>query len=86
MAVAGNNTIQGTAFADFLDFQNTTLLSIAMIDGGDGGDSIVGSQGDDVIAGGKGNDTVDGGYGFDTAVFPGPKSDYEIFFGNRAPR
>ena len=78
----GNNTIQGTAFADFLDFQNTTLLSIAMIDGGDGSDSIVGSQGDDVIDGGKGNDTVDGGYGFDTAVFPGPQSDYEIFFGN----
>ena len=49
------------------------------IDGGKGNDELYGGDGNDTTIGGKGNDKHDGGAGIDTAIFSGPKSQYQIF-------
>jgi VCBS repeat-containing protein len=68
---AGVNVISGTPGFDNLDFSGTALLNIARIEGGDGGDNIVGSAGNDVIVGGLGDDNLDGGAGDDTFLVQG---------------
>ncbi|MCD4823170.1 MAG: hypothetical protein K8S55_01065, partial [Phycisphaerae bacterium] len=54
----GSTRILGTGGYDTLDFRDTVLTGISLIDGGSGNDTIYGSGGDDVITGGSGNDTV----------------------------
>jgi hypothetical protein len=61
-ALAGNDTLTGTANAD-------TLYGGAgndSIDGGGGNDTLYGGSGDDSLIGGSGNDTLIGGAGNDT--------------------
>jgi hypothetical protein len=41
-------------------------------------DKIVGGAGDDFLVGGAGNNVLDGGGGTNTAVFFGPRSEYDI--------
>src|SRR5262249_11996835 len=41
-------------------------------------DLLAGTSGEDEIAGFGGDDTIAGGAGFDTAVFQGPRADYDI--------
>jgi Ca2+-binding RTX toxin-like protein len=53
--INGDNTITGTAGADFLF-------------GGDGNDTLNGLDGDDVLDGGEGNDTINAGYGRDILI------------------
>ncbi len=58
--------ISGSGFADILDFSTIALTDLAGIDGGGGGDTIIGSVEADTIIGGAGNDTLNGGEGGDT--------------------
>lgn len=46
-----------------------TLVNIARIDGGAGGDALTGSNGDDTLQGGAGKDTLAGGLGADVLKF-----------------
>jgi len=75
---AGFNTIQGSSHGDQLDFSQTTLKNIDLINGGAGNDKIIGSAAHDMIFGGAGNDKIDGGDGVDTAAFSGSSEEYKI--------
>jgi hypothetical protein len=54
------------------------------LDGAAGDDALYGEGGDDVLAGGTGNDDdlLVGGAGVDTALFAGPRADYDIQLGD----
>lgn len=67
----GKNRIEGTLGNDALNFTDTELLNIELIDGLAGDDIIYGSQKDDVIRGGAGNDQLFGNGGSDTFLFEG---------------
>lgn len=55
-ALAGGETLEGTAFADRLSGQA-------------GNDRLAGGAGDDILSGGQGRNVLDGGEGFDTASY-----------------
>ncbi len=72
-----DQSIQGTAANDFLDFSATSLALLDYVDGGDGNDTIIGNAqrndlrggaGDDFLDGGAGSDSLDGGLGNDTVL------------------
>ncbi|HSX90332.1 MAG TPA: putative Ig domain-containing protein [Pseudomonas sp.] len=65
----GRNVISGDEAANILDFSNSELLNIDLIDGGGGDDGITGSAGNDVIYGGPGSNWLLGGGGDDTFWF-----------------
>lgn len=65
----GYNKILGSNGNNTLDFRNTELRNIHLIDGGAGNDTIYGSAANDVIRGGTGRDTLLGMGGADTYVF-----------------
>ena len=65
----------------FLNLASITVLSIELIQGGSGHDTITGSAGADVIRGGSGNDVINGGPGRDTAVYLGESESYQITWG-----
>jgi Tol biopolymer transport system component len=48
------------------------------VDGGTGNDWVFGAAGDDRLVGSAGDDYLHGGSGVDTAIYPGPKSRYQI--------
>jgi|GEM_PF-1359966 len=58
--------IQGSWRHNEMDFSQTSLTGIALIDGGDGSDTIHGSQADDTIMGNGGGDKLFGEGGDDT--------------------
>ncbi|WP_226662903.1 calcium-binding protein [Microbulbifer aggregans] len=62
---AGLNIISGTASNNVLDFRGTELVNIALINAGDGNDTVYGSELADVILGGAGSDIVYGEAGDD---------------------
>ncbi|MCX2802075.1 putative Ig domain-containing protein [Microbulbifer thermotolerans] len=62
---AGTNRISGTSANNTLDFRNTELVNIALINGAEGNDTIYGTSDADVIEGGLGSDTVYGEGGDD---------------------
>lgn len=64
-----NVTISGDGAANTLNFATVTLTGIALINGGDGNDTITGSSGDDVIMGSTGADSMIGGSGIDTLSY-----------------
>uniref|UniRef100_UPI003735B519 calcium-binding protein n=1 Tax=Pseudomonas anguilliseptica TaxID=53406 RepID=UPI003735B519 len=68
---AGKNRIDGTLGNDALNFTDTELMNIELIDGLAGDDIIYGSQSDDVIRGGAGNDQLFGNGGNDSFLFEG---------------
>jgi hypothetical protein len=82
-AGAGNETFNGTAFADVFDggAGNDTAYGLA------GADVLFGGEGDDLIYGGLGNDILEGGNGYDrlygedgaTTVRVGPESTDSIY-------
>jgi Ca2+-binding RTX toxin-like protein len=78
----GYDIIAGTASSDTLDFSNTELVGIAMIDGGVGNDTITGSAGNDIIVGGAGTDNLIGGAGNDTFLITGTDAGYDRFEGD----
>ncbi|NWF86190.1 MAG: hypothetical protein HXY18_20460, partial [Bryobacteraceae bacterium] len=67
----GTNVIAGTSVSNAIDLSATQLLAVALIDGGDGNDTITGSAGADTILGGLGADTLRGGAGDDTFLVYG---------------
>lgn len=67
--IAGHNVIQGDSGSNTLDFRNSRLKAIALIDGGAGNDRIYGSSGNDVIRGGPGPDFLSGGNGSDHYLY-----------------
>ncbi|MDN3639935.1 calcium-binding protein [Simiduia curdlanivorans] len=67
--VSGSDIIVGTTGNNILDFSETSLLNIALIDGNSGNDNVIGSAGNDVLRGGLGNDFLRGGPGSDTYLF-----------------
>ncbi|HLD68564.1 MAG TPA: hypothetical protein VJA19_21290, partial [Pseudomonas sp.] len=67
----GKNRIEGTADKDALNFSDTELRNIELIDGLAGDDIIYGSQGNDVIRGGADNDQLYGNDGDDNFLFEG---------------
>ncbi|ANI12763.1 hypothetical protein A9C11_01665 [Pseudomonas citronellolis] len=67
----GSNRIEGTEAGDVLDFRETELRNIDLIDGLAGNDIIMGSQGRDVIRGGLGSDHLSGNGGDDDFLFDG---------------
>ncbi|MCF8176516.1 MAG: hypothetical protein K9K30_14860, partial [Burkholderiaceae bacterium] len=77
----GVNIIAGTGSSGTLDFSNTELVGIALIDGGAGNDTITGSAGDDIIVGGVGSDNLKGGDGNDTFLVEGTDTGYDRFEG-----
>ncbi len=79
---AGQNLLEGSRWADNLDFSETILVNIAEIHGMEGGDMITGSNGDDTIAGGPGNDTIYGREGDDTFAFVGQDGDSDMINGD----
>ncbi len=62
---AGNNTIVNDSASSVLDFSNTSLIGIDLINGRGGHDTITGSAGNDAIMGGYGHDILDGSSGDD---------------------
>ncbi|QDX80628.1 hypothetical protein B9N43_04830 [Denitratisoma sp. DHT3] len=74
---AGTNVIAGSSYGDTLDFSETELIGIALIDGGAGNDTITGSAGDDIIIGGAGYDTLAGGAGDDVFQITGSNAEYD---------
>jgi len=64
-----------------LNLSSITVLSIELIQGGTGADTITGSAGADIIRGGGGNDVINGGPGRDTAVYLGESENYQITWG-----
>ena len=72
----GSNTLAGSGAANILDFSETSLRDINVIEGRGGRDTITGSTGDDVIRGGRGKDMLSGGAGNDIYLFaPGDGRD-----------
>jgi len=65
-----------------LNLTGITLVSIELIQGGTGRDTIVGSAGDDVIRGGGGNNVIDGGPGRDTAIYLNESESYVVLQGS----
>jgi Ca2+-binding RTX toxin-like protein len=61
-------TILGAGGHDQLDFSQTLLNGIALVDGGSGSDSITGSVADDTILGGDGADQLRGHDGDDKLI------------------
>ena len=73
LALDGNDTITGTAFADTIIGGNgndtvTGGPGVDYIEGNAGNDTLTGSAGDDTLIGGTGNDTLSGGTGNDTLI------------------
>jgi len=64
-----------------LNLSAITVLSIELIQGGTGHDSITGSAGNDTIRGGSGNDIINGGPGRDTASYLGESESYQVTWG-----
>jgi len=64
-----------------LNLSSTVVLSIELIQGGTGHDTITGSPGDDTVRGGSGNDVINGGPGRDSAVYLGESESYQITWG-----
>ena len=62
---AGSNVVRATSANNTLDFRETELVNIALIDGASGNDTIYGTQGNDVIEAGLGSDIVYGEAGDD---------------------
>ena len=62
---AGTNIIAGNSSINNLDFSDTTLINISLIEGKGADDTIIGSAGDDVIEGDGGDDALYGGSGLD---------------------
>ncbi len=67
----GTDFIAGTNANNTLDFTDTQLINISVIQGLDGNDTIRGSAADDVIEGGFGNDQLYGNGGNDTFLNAG---------------
>ncbi len=65
----GINRIAGTANNDTIRLSTTEVVNIALIDGGGGSDTLIGSRADDVIDGGAGDDVLTGGLGADRFRF-----------------
>jgi len=74
-------TIVGTAGNNWLNFSNTELDGVDVIDAGAGNDRVTGSAGDDIIIGGAGNDRLSGGDGDDTFVVTGQNDGFDRFSG-----
>ncbi|WP_169816665.1 Ig-like domain-containing protein [Rhodovibrio salinarum] len=74
----GSDAIRSTGSRDRLDFSDTELVDIELIDGGGGHDIVTGSQGDDHFIGRSGSDRFDGGAGYDIAYFEESYADYQI--------
>ena len=76
----GNDTLLGTAGADFLDANGsgTPVLDNDTLQGRGGNDLLLGRNGDDVLEGGANDDFVDGGLGVDRAVFSGARAQYRV--------
>ena len=76
----GNDTILGTAGADFLDANGTgsPALDNDTLQGRGGNDLLLGRGGDDVLEGGANNDFLDGGLGVDQARFSGARAQYRV--------
>jgi Ca2+-binding RTX toxin-like protein len=70
--------IIGTDLANNLDFSQVTLSGIAVIEGHNGDDRIIGSSGADTILGGNDNDTLMGGQG-DDVLTGGDGADLFVF-------
>jgi len=68
---AGYNVVAGTSVNNVIDLSATSLIAIALVDGGAGNDTITGSAGNDVLQGGAGADTLLGGAGDDTFLVNG---------------
>ncbi len=66
---------------DTLDFTGVELIDVAVIDGQNYNDLIVGSAGNDVILGGGGNDTLLGGDGDDIFQVGGSSAGVDSFNG-----
>nr|WP_246506424.1 calcium-binding protein [Kistimonas asteriae] len=79
--LAGVNILSGDGNANVLDFRNTVLTGISLIDGEAGDDVIYGSNGRDVIRGGTGHDKVYGHGGDDRFLISGESNDTEYFHG-----
>lgn len=78
---AGRNVITGDDSKNTLDFSQTQLSNIEVIEGGAGNDVITGSAGNDVLYGGEGQDRLLGGSGDDTFWFRGEASELDSFDG-----
>lgn len=86
----GADALKGTAFADYLDGNNSNTLNTTDADtlegrggndqlfGRGGNDTLDGGAENDTLTGGAGNDTLIGGTGTDTAVFSGTASQYAV--------
>ncbi len=51
------------------------------ISGNSGNNTLSGGDGTDTLQGGAGNDTLDGGLGTDTAIYSGPRANYNVVAG-----
>ncbi|OMH38251.1 hypothetical protein BGP75_08355 [Motiliproteus sp. MSK22-1] len=78
---AGNNRILGNGGINYLDFRNTELINIALIDSGKGNDRVVGSAAADVIIGGIGSDLIFGDGGDDLFLFSEGDTGYDLYDG-----
>ncbi|MEH2382415.1 MAG: peroxidase family protein [Nostoc sp.] len=61
---------------------NLTTTNWALMYGGDGNDTLIGSGGNDNLAGGAGNDLLNGGDGYDTAHYDRLYTDYKFSVAN----
>jgi hypothetical protein len=61
-----------------LDWITLSSNSRDLLLGGSGDNSLQSGGGNDFLFGGEGNDTLDGGDGTDTAIYFGPRKDYDI--------
>lgn len=68
------NSIVGTEEPDILPGTENNDRIVAL----GGNDIALANDGDDTVLGGDGDNFIDGGNGFDTAVFSGPKADFDI--------
>ena len=80
-AHSGAASIIGSSSSNVLNFSATELISIELIDGGAGNDTLTGSAGPDMIRGGTGNDTLRGGEGDDTFLVDGVADGSDRVFG-----
>ncbi|WP_460021546.1 hypothetical protein [Magnetospira thiophila] len=78
---AGINSIRGSWRHNQMDFSQTELRQIDLIDGGSGNDTITGSAGADTIQGGAGEDILSGGDGDDLFLVTGSGQDFDRFDG-----
>lgn len=73
----GYDIVVGFEGRDNIDFSNTLLAGIAVIEGRGGPDIIVGSAGADVIKGGAGTDYLTGGPGDDVFLVEGSNDGFD---------